>query len=222
METIKPQLAQKLLTMYARRCEEQQQFAAEKAVTAGDFLIHQGDMPQQLYLLLQGTVKIYHTTLKGNEVLMAIVGPGEILGEAEILTQEAHICSIKTLWESKVAVISKKEYLDWLGDDKDFSLAINQVLCYRLQNCSARAATHLSYPLEYSTLKLFLQLSEETQTSQLEISKTQIADYLGTSLRSVNRILKKYQEQEKISIERNKIYLPRPSVLEKMMADFEV
>ncbi len=222
MEAIKPKLAQDLLKLYARRCEERGSYTVEKTFHAGEFLIHQGVTPQKVFLLLQGAVKIYHTTSKGNDFLMAIVGPGEILGEAEILTDEPPNCSVKTLWESRVAVLSRKAYLDWLRDDEDFALSVNQVLCYRLQNISTRAATHLSYPLEYSILKLFQSLAEEKKSAVLKITKTEIADYLGTSVRSINRILKKYQEQKVITAKKDEILLPSLPTLEKLMGDFEI
>lgn len=222
MESIKPKLTQELLRLYARRCEEQGSCTVEKTFRAGEFLIHQGETPQKVFLLLKGAVKIYHSTLKGNEFLMAIVGPGEILGEAEILTGEPQTCSVKTLWESKVAVLSRKAYLDWLSEDKCFSLSVNQVLCYRLQNISTRAATHLSYPLEYSILKLFQRLAEEKKTTVLKITKNEIADYLGASVRSINRILKKYEEQKVIRTMKGEILILSLQALDKLMGAFEI
>ena len=153
MKSIRSDLAGQLLKLVEKRMKTHPDQIIENKVSPGKVMIAQDGAPKELFFILQGTVKIFYTTLKGSEYLMAVAGPGELVGEVEILTNESHICSIKAITDSRLGVVKKTDYLDWLREDHNFSLLVNKAICFRLQKISARAAMHLIYPLEYSVLK---------------------------------------------------------------------
>lgn len=215
LEAIKQKLASQLLDLHDKR-----DLTRQRVLKKDEFLLQQGDRPQRVFILLEGSVKVFHTTPKGNDCLMAIVGPGEILGEVEMLTAEPQLCSVQALWPCRVAEIDRQEYLCWLAEDVNFALLVNQVLCYRLQNCSKRAVIQLSYPLEYSVLTLLSQAAQQGGGC-LTLSKSQIADYLGTSVRSVNRIMKQLQEQRLIAVDQHTIRLLSVEAVEQRLQQFE-
>lgn len=222
MEALDSDLAHRLLDFYESKKEEGSAGLKERQLAAGDFLLHQGESSGKVYLLLEGSVKIYHTTLKGSDYLMALVGPGEIFGEVEILSGEPHICSVQALWQARVAVVPKELYLQWFTQDADFAVLVHQVLCSRLQRAGTRAALHMSYPLEYSLLQLFLRLAEERNSQRLTLGKREMADYLGTSVRSINRILKKFHENRLIVLGEAEVQIPSLEQLQSEMGKFEI
>lgn len=221
METIKPKLAQKILRMVEQKIRTDPNQVQEKNFSAGEHLIKQGDDSQEMFVILKGEVKIYYATLKSNEYLLAIAGPGEIVGEVEILTGEKSLCSVEILMDSRVAVFKKNIYKRWLQEKPDFALLINQILCYRLQKISTRAAVHLTYPLEYSVLKLIKESAFKKSSLTIKISRNEIANYLGTSIRSINRILRKLHNQELLIVSKNEIKILSMDFLNKFLAIHE-
>lgn len=171
MKALQNKLAQELLTAYEAGPPFLAHREIEMYLQAGELLIQQGDEPRNVFIVLEGAVKIYHSTMKSNDYLIAIEGAGEILGEVEILTGVAYSCSVTAVEKTKVAVIKKEQYQQWLKVDHDFALLINSILCDRLQKITKRAATHLSYPLEYSALRLLKLLSLDSQSITLSVSK---------------------------------------------------
>ncbi len=161
----------------------------------GESLIQQGDFPENVYIVLSGSLKIHHNTPKGAEFLVAIAGPGEIIGEVEALTREACVCSATSLKKSTVGVIPKEAYAQWLEEDHGFALLVNLAMSYRLQKVVRRSATHLCYPLEYSVLKLFAIQVQEEGSTRLPATKEELANYLGTNTRSINRVLKDLEQK---------------------------
>ncbi len=221
MESIKPKFARKLLRAVERRIQIAPNQIKEKNVSAGAFIIKQGGDPKEAFVILEGNVKIYHATLKSNEYLMAIAGPGEIVGELEILTEEKNLCSAEALINCRVAVLDRNIYRKWLNEDHKFALLMNQILCSRLQKISTRAAEHLTYPLEYSFLKLIKASALKKSSQTIKISKNEISSYLGTSVRSVNRILKNLHNQKVLSISKNEIQILSMDFLEKFLSIHE-
>ncbi|MEH0157823.1 Crp/Fnr family transcriptional regulator [Limibacter armeniacum] len=151
-------------------------------------LLEQGTPPKQIFILLEGSVRAFHTTSKGNQYLIGLFGKGEVMGEAEILFDSPCFCSVETISQCKAVLIPKPLYQDWMDHDPAFSLHMNKLLAWRLMRISERASTHLSFPMEYSVLKL-INSAKDDET--LDLNKENIAQYLGTSVRSINRIIRR-------------------------------
>ncbi|RKS76542.1 CRP-like cAMP-binding protein [Actinomadura pelletieri DSM 43383] len=60
----------------------------EQRFHAGDTLLHQGDRPSHVLLLLAGRVKALLTLPDGQVLLLAVRGPGELLGEMAVLGRD--------------------------------------------------------------------------------------------------------------------------------------
>lgn len=217
MKSIRSDLAGQILQLVEKRMETHPHKITENKVSPGKVIIAQDGAPNKLFFILQGKVKIFHTTLKGSEYLMAVAGPGELVGEVEILTNENHICSVKALTDCRLGVVEKTAYRDWLREDHSFSLLVNQAICFRLQKISARSAMHLIYPLEYSVLKYIKDAVQASPVKKLYVSRKELAEYLGTSPRSINRILKKLQEQEILSVSKDAIRVVSMDFLERFL-----
>ncbi|TMR40179.1 Crp/Fnr family transcriptional regulator [Actinomadura geliboluensis] len=58
---------------------------AERRFRAGDVLLRQGDPPSHVLLLLEGRIKALLALPDGEILLLAVRGPGELLGEIAVL-----------------------------------------------------------------------------------------------------------------------------------------
>ena len=64
--------------------EEQDELRAMMTQTTlrrGETLFNEGDAGDRLYILLAGKVKLGHASADGRENLLAVLGPGEVVGE---------------------------------------------------------------------------------------------------------------------------------------------
>ena len=55
-------------------------------------IINEGDVGDTVYILLAGHVRVYHGTEDGREVVLDVLGPGEIIGEMARLFSTLSIC----------------------------------------------------------------------------------------------------------------------------------
>ena len=58
-----------------------QQKMGQTTLRRGETLFDEGDLGDRLYIVTEGKVKLGHTSNDGRESLLAVLGPGEILGE---------------------------------------------------------------------------------------------------------------------------------------------
>ena len=58
-----------------------QQKMGHTTLRRGETLFDEGDLGDRLYIVTEGKVKLGHTSSDGRESLLAVLGPGEIIGE---------------------------------------------------------------------------------------------------------------------------------------------
>ena len=54
---------------------------SEVTLARGDALFHEGDPGDRLYVVTEGKVKLHRTSPDGRENMLAVLGPGELIGE---------------------------------------------------------------------------------------------------------------------------------------------
>jgi len=64
-----------------------QQKMGQTTLRRGETLFDEGDLGDRLYIVTEGKVKLGHTSNDGRESLLAVLGPGEILGELTLFDQ---------------------------------------------------------------------------------------------------------------------------------------
>lgn len=163
-----------------------------KFFKAGQRLIWQGDAPDFVFVIIDGIAKCFITEENGRDYLLEFLSEGEIFGELELLTAKEYICNIEALSDLKTLRIDKQVFFNFLQEDKYFNELIMKELATRLTQTAQRASFQQTYPLEHAILKIVQHFSEK----QTPISKQNLADYLGITLRSLNRALRKLNNTE--------------------------
>lgn len=86
---------------------------------ANKVIIREGKDPEALYFVLKGVVGIYISSLGDKQ--LAILGPGEILGEMSFLENRPASASVVTLENSLLLVLPRDNLQVKLKEDSDFS-----------------------------------------------------------------------------------------------------
>ncbi|MFZ4928243.1 Crp/Fnr family transcriptional regulator [Chryseobacterium sp. Mn2064] len=157
-----------------------------KSFSRDKSLLIQDQSLLKVMLIKEGIAKCYLTEENGKEYIMEFLGDGEILGEVELIKNISCLCSVKAVSEVTVYEISVSYFKSLLKND----LALNHLLldsfAERMINTSSRASYQQLYTIEHTVMQL---LNMQTQQG-IQISKEDMAAYLGITVRSLNRILK--------------------------------
>ncbi|WP_231464632.1 MULTISPECIES: Crp/Fnr family transcriptional regulator [unclassified Pedobacter] len=157
-----------------------------KDFPAGYKLIVQGDKINNIYIIKDGITKCFITEENGKDFIIEFLGKGEVVGELEALKKIDCLCNVETISKISAFVIPHHYFLSLIDTNVNFTKILLQALSTRIMQTSSRASFQQLYTLEYGLAKL-LKLQTE---ADLEISKEDMAAYLGISVRSLNRTLK--------------------------------
>ena len=104
----------------------------------GQPLMHQGQLPDAVMLLRDGRVKVYTTTATGREVVLAIRGPGELLGDLAALDARPRSASVVALEDGEAIVLSTEAFRAFLATHPAAAMAMLAMLSGRLRDADGK------------------------------------------------------------------------------------
>lgn len=105
--------------------------ASERLFSDGDRIARQGQIGDEMYVIVSGEVRVLVGTDGGSE--LARRRTGEYVGEMAIISQEPRMASLVAAGEARLLCIDQKHFEDLLRQRPETSLAVMRVLCARLK-----------------------------------------------------------------------------------------
>ena len=100
-----------------------------RAVPKGEQIITQGEKGEELFVVLAGQFEVV-LTHSGADIskIVRVLGPGDIVGEIAVLIDTRRTASVRSVIDSKVAVISKEDFHTLLKESPSITLSLCQAL----------------------------------------------------------------------------------------------
>lgn len=160
-----------------------------KSFEKGNKILTQNKISTKIMLVKSGITKCYFVEENGKEYIVEFMGKGEIIGEIEVIKNVPCICSIEAITEVTVYSMSIPYFQALIKKDLTLNNLLLDVFAERIFNTSSRASYQQLHKTEHTLSQLL-----EVKSREMEISKEDMATYLGTTLESLNRALAELQE----------------------------
>lgn len=180
-------------------------------------LFREGDTGDSLYLILSGRVRAVLMAEDGREVILAYLGPGEIVGEMALFNpEERRTATVVTAESSKVLILSGHQIMEVLLQNPPIAISLLRTLTQRLRDTSNRIA-NLIFLDTFSRVGRYLLTLAEREGRRLADGSFvvnrpphhEIAEFIGSSRETVSRALKELQHQGLIRVVGKKVILYR-------------
>jgi CRP-like cAMP-binding protein len=193
----------------------------DKKYGKGQTLFSEGSEANGFYIIISGRIKVYKVSLEGKEQILHIFAGGEFFGEVPMFAGGNYPAHAETLEGSRVLFFPRDAFIGLVHKEPSLALNMLGVLSQRL-----RRFTHLIEDLSLKEVPgrlaaYFLYLSnrrKDSDTFELDITKAQLASFLGTIPETLSRILSRMSQQQLIQVEGRKIRLLDRQALESLAA----
>lgn len=164
-----------------------------------------------VYLLVNGIVKAIDYRIFGIAYDYMWFYPIKVFGVMEILLDlEKYMSTLITVTPCTMMVISKKKFEDWMRNDINaLFLETKSMGTYLLEQARKERIFLFAQGIDRVTL-LFIHLYEKISDNNqcvLKITRQEIADRSGLSIKTINRAIKTMTEKGYISRDKNKIII---------------
>lgn len=187
------------------------------------FLIRQGYPATTLYILVHGHARLLHLAHDGSQVLVRFVGPGQEFGVIALLSGFEYPVSVQAVeacvtlaWQGELLAQLVEEY-PLIGFNALRAMALqNQELLDRYQELLTE---HVAQRLAQALSRLTEQMGHTTPDGTLvdcPISREDLAEYVGTTLPTVSRILSQWERCGVVVAKWKSVLILRPQDLERL------
>ena len=154
-------------------------------------LFQEGDASDQIFVLLEGKLKVFLADSDGKEIVVDMLSPRQYFGEMA-LDGESRSASVMTIVASKLAVIQRDDFKAFLAQNSDAAFALIVTLIRRARNLT-RTIGNLALLDVYGRVARLLIDNATEESGQLvvteKMSQHEIAQRIGSSREMVSRIL---------------------------------
>lgn len=169
-------------------------------------LIHTGDDPQTLYLLLEGAISIQLDDERGREIVLAYLGPGDFFGEMCLFPeQKVRTAIVRTRSPTLVAEINYQAFRQFSRECPEIMYEIAGQLATRLHDTTRRLGDLAFLDVSGRVARTLLDLCQKPGAIQnargivVRISRQELARNVGCSREMAGRVLKKLEEDGVVS-----------------------
>lgn len=174
-------------------------------------IIHEGDTSDLLYLILEGSGRIYSSNAEGRVIVHAECAAGTLLGEPA-LDGGPRSASVITLEKTTCSVIRAADFKARIADNPSFAMRVIFNLISLVRSSSENVKS-LALDDVYGRVVRLLMKSAVPEGAgwaiRPKLTHQAIADHVGSSREMVGRIFKDLQTGGYLAVERDAIVIHR-------------
>jgi CRP/FNR family transcriptional regulator, cyclic AMP receptor protein len=183
------------------------EYLHERRVPAGTNLLVAEQPGEAVYVILTGSVKVHAVRPDGTEVVLAVLGGGEVLGEMSAADSLGRSASVVTLEETDLLWMDRRTFRASVDSSTILARNLGEVLSKRVRLANARliSLASLDVPGRVASELLSLareygQVTPEGVRIPMRLTQADLAALVGASRVSVNQALGQFRKHELVSI----------------------
>jgi CRP/FNR family transcriptional regulator len=171
-----------------------------KYFTKDSIVFYEGDSSKYLYILLEGSVKLYKTTPKGTQVQINRLDAPAIIGEYACFEQCPYPATCEFITDGCMGMLPFEEVYKYLSNPQ-FSLEIIKSLTGKVLLLSSLVHKETVLSSEAKVADIIIQKNSIFE----RLKNNEIASMLNLTPETFSRILTKFKKQGIIKITKHKV-----------------
>ncbi len=161
----------------------------------GEMIYLAGEMKKTLYVIHKGKVKLTRISASGKEQIISILGPGDFMGELSLFNDEPISNNAEALEDTTVCIIDGNKLKEIMEKYPTIAFKVLEELSRRLKRAENLIENLGVHDVETRIVQTLLDLADENGIINLDISKKDLAAYMGMSQETLSRKLSYFQDK---------------------------
>ena len=194
------------ISLFQRLSAEQIQALAklvvQRTVAIEDSIIVAQEDGDTLFIIRTGQVKVSILHDDGREIILALLGPGELFGELALLDGQPRSANVVALEDTQLLLVRRPDFLQLLNEIPEIAIALLESLASRLRRTDSQVEGLALLDVTTRVSKVLIGLAEDEGIETPEgilieerPPQQQLANMAGTTRESVSRVLKQLEDQ---------------------------
>lgn len=161
----------------------------------GAYLFHEGDRSDHVLVLLRGRVKVSSLGADGIEAVLAMRGPGELLGEFASLDAQPRSAAVCAVESVEALVLDAASFRAFLEAHSRVSLMLLQTIIGKMREANRRRVEFATLDVTGRVARRLVELAERSDEVHIPISQEELASSTGASRKAVVNALRDLRDR---------------------------
>lgn len=208
------------------------QLAQTRRYQTNGSVFMKGDPGNSMMAVLSGRVRICAYSAGGREVVLNVIGPGEVFGEIAMIDGGERTADAFAMEPTELLVLKRRDFMPFLERNPQVCVRLLEVMCRRLRWTSEQLEDVNFLDLRSRLAKRLLYLADHHGEGTaaaggsgtgagvgVRISQHMLASMIGTSREAVNKQLRFWEEEGVIDVRRGAITVLKRDRLQSIVVD---
>ncbi|MEG6616024.1 Crp/Fnr family transcriptional regulator [Peptococcaceae bacterium 1198_IL3148] len=190
----------------------------------GQFIFIESEPGKALFILKQGLIKLTKRTEDGREHILHFVHPGEIFAEVVLFGDASYPATAEVQQNSIVGSIGNADMEQLIKDNPEIAVSMLHIMARRLRIAQDKAMNLALNDVRRRLIFVLLDLASENGCAtekgieiNLSLTNQELANMVGTSRESVNRIINDLKKGGTLDVNRQQIIILNKQKLRSLM-----
>lgn len=200
--------------------------AAERRCEAGGFFFFQGDAADSIFLLVRGRIKLMQNSADGQQVLMRAAAAYTLFGAVALAQLSAYPVSAQAAEDSAALAWPKRALMEFVQQEPRLAMNAITLMAAHVQEFQDRFRQMATERVERRLARTLLRLASQSGRKipegvliDLPLTRQDLAEMTGTTLYTVSRTLKQWEELGLVISARERVVIVFPHGLVSIAED---
>ena len=184
-------------------------------------LYQEGRRPKNLYYLSKGKVKAFKAHPDGKEYITDLFSAGDFMRYSALIEDRNYDDTAEVLEEAQIMQIPREDFLQMINNDISIAAKFIRIITHNVKEKEERLLNLAYSSLRKRVAKALADIHEKFNQGQekktIEISREDIAQYVGTATESLIRTLSDFKAEKLIAITEGKITITNIEKLKNLL-----
>jgi DNA-binding response OmpR family regulator len=181
----------------------------------------EGKRPRYLYYILRGKVKGFKTHEDGKEYITDLYSDGDFLGYPALIEETNYIDTAVALEDTEIVQLPREEFQQMIEGNiyvaSKFIKIVTQNMKEKEERLLSLAYSSLRKRVAKALVDIHQKFNSTGENKPIEISREDIAHYVGTATESLIRTLSDFKSEKLIEIKEGKISISNLDKLKNLL-----
>jgi CRP-like cAMP-binding protein len=200
----------------------------EEKFQKDDYVFFEGDLPEWLFIVNEGRVKLVKHSDTGKDVILQIFVPGDMFGEVSLFDRKPYSSSAQVMENSIILKLSRKDFLLFFGRHPFVATEMIAELGRQLREAHATIKSLAVDRVEQRIASILLKLAHKLGSQEqggvmlnLSLTRQDLADMAGTTVETTIRVMSRFTKAKVIKPVNGKILILDSKYLQRIAEDKE-
>lgn len=177
-------------------------------------VFYEGNSCEGIYVLCSGSLKIVQSSPTGQQQILGIIGPGNLIEKGALFHTGKHSATAQALERSEVSFFRREEFLDVIRSNPHLALNLISTLSEEIENGRERIRQLVFKSAKERLADVLIDLSHkhgtvhhQTITINLLLKREELAEMVGVTHETVVRLLTILKKEKLIRLAGKKILI---------------